>query len=61
MAAGDFDFMKRRSEWRRRRTEGSAADVFAGPQVFHPGLRIEPDGIPGVPAPISFDGAPVSA
>ncbi|GAB4359576.1 MAG: CaiB/BaiF CoA-transferase family protein [Oricola sp.] len=39
----------------------TVADVFADPQVIHRGMRIEPDGVPGVRTPISFAGAPVMA
>ncbi|WP_416357265.1 CaiB/BaiF CoA transferase family protein [Aureimonas phyllosphaerae] len=30
------------------------ADVFADPQVLHRGMRIEPDGVPGLRTPIRF-------
>lgn len=33
------------------------ADVFADPQVIARGLRIEPEGVPGVRLPITFSGA----
>jgi crotonobetainyl-CoA:carnitine CoA-transferase CaiB-like acyl-CoA transferase len=39
----------------------TVADVFADPQVVHRGMKIEPDGIPGVRTPISFTGAPATA
>jgi crotonobetainyl-CoA:carnitine CoA-transferase CaiB-like acyl-CoA transferase len=39
----------------------TVADVFADPQVLHRGMKIDPDGIPGVRTPISFAGAPAAA
>ena len=36
------------------------AEVFADPQVQARGLRIDPEGIPGVRAPIRFSGADLS-
>ena len=38
----------------------TVADVFADPQVVARGLRIEPDGIPGVRTPISLSGGQLS-
>lgn len=35
------------------------ADVFSDPQVIARGLRIDPDGVPGVRVPIRFSGADV--
>ncbi|WP_061938702.1 CaiB/BaiF CoA-transferase family protein [Aureimonas sp. AU22] len=36
------------------------ADVFADPQVVHRGMRIEPDGVPGLRTPIRFRAAELS-
>lgn len=36
------------------------ADAFADPQIQHRGLRIEPEGIPGVRSPIVFAGRDLS-
>ena len=35
-------------------------EVFADPQVRHRGLRIDPDGVPGVRAPMTFSDAPLA-
>ncbi|MDR9428271.1 MAG: CaiB/BaiF CoA-transferase family protein [Salibaculum sp.] len=37
------------------------AEVFADPQVVARGLRIDPEGVPGVRAPIRFSGAELAA
>jgi crotonobetainyl-CoA:carnitine CoA-transferase CaiB-like acyl-CoA transferase len=35
----------------------SVADVFADPQFLHRGMKIEPDGVPGIRTPIRFSEA----
>ncbi len=32
----------------------TVADVFADPQFLHRGMRIEPEGVPGLRTPITF-------
>ncbi|MCR9220131.1 MAG: CoA transferase [Alphaproteobacteria bacterium] len=38
----------------------TVADMFADPQVRHRGLRIEPEGTPGVRTPIAFSRSPLT-
>jgi crotonobetainyl-CoA:carnitine CoA-transferase CaiB-like acyl-CoA transferase len=38
----------------------SVADVFEDPQFAYRGMRIEPDGVPGIRTPITFSGTPLS-
>ena len=35
----------------------TVADVFADPQFLHRGMRIEPEGVPGLRTPLRFSGA----
>ncbi len=36
----------------------TVADVLADPQIVHRGMRIDPDGVPGLRTPIRFAGTP---
>ena len=38
----------------------TVADVFADPQFIHRGMKITPDGVPGIRTPITFSGTPLS-
>ena len=38
----------------------TVADVFADPQFAHRGMKIEPDGVPGIRTPIRFSETPLS-
>ena len=38
----------------------SVADVFADPQFIHRGMKISPDGVPGLRTPITFSGTPLA-
>jgi len=38
----------------------TVADVFADPQFVHRGMKIEPDGVPGIRTPITFSDTPLS-
>jgi len=38
----------------------SVADVFADPQIIARGMRIDPDGVPGVRSPISLSASPLA-
>jgi len=38
----------------------TVADVFADPQFEHRGMKITPDGVPGIRTPITFSGTPLS-
>ncbi len=38
----------------------SVADAIAHPQIVHRGLRIEPDGVPGLRTPIRFSRSPLT-
>ena len=38
----------------------TVADVFADPQFAHRGMKITPDGVPGIRTPISFSATPLS-
>jgi crotonobetainyl-CoA:carnitine CoA-transferase CaiB-like acyl-CoA transferase len=37
----------------------SVADVFADPQFIHRGMKITPEGVPGMRTPITFSGTPL--
>ena len=38
----------------------TVGDVFSDPQFVHRGMKIEPDGVPGIRTPISFSATPLS-
>lgn len=38
----------------------TVADVFADPQFAHRGMRIDPNGVPGIRTPITFSDTPLS-
>jgi crotonobetainyl-CoA:carnitine CoA-transferase CaiB-like acyl-CoA transferase len=38
----------------------SVADVFEDPQFVHRGMKIAPDGVPGIRTPITFSGTPLA-
>jgi crotonobetainyl-CoA:carnitine CoA-transferase CaiB-like acyl-CoA transferase len=38
----------------------SVADVFEDPQFIHRGMRITPDGVPGIRTPIRFSETPLA-
>jgi crotonobetainyl-CoA:carnitine CoA-transferase CaiB-like acyl-CoA transferase len=38
----------------------SVADVFEDPQFVHRGMKITPDGVPGIRTPITFSGTPLA-
>jgi crotonobetainyl-CoA:carnitine CoA-transferase CaiB-like acyl-CoA transferase len=38
----------------------TVADVFEDPQFVHRGMKIEPDGVPGLRTPITFSATPLS-
>jgi crotonobetainyl-CoA:carnitine CoA-transferase CaiB-like acyl-CoA transferase len=38
----------------------SVGDVFEDPQFIHRGMKITPDGVPGIRTPITFSDTPLS-